>query len=801
MKKVKIITLIIIVLSLTGCAKTENKPVEDNIISETSVSNDNVIKDTSEKTQQIDSSIKITSLPARSVCDPSKYMINYTKNNLEVQEDLSRNKKLAYSLIFSDKTSFLNTPPEFKPDELIEWGKDQGLGISILKEHGFTGNGSVVAYVDQRILDHEQFEDINIHYQNNVGISGGDMHGMAALSLLAGKDIGIVPEAEVYYYAHPAWELNQETHAECLYQIMEQNLKLPEEKQIRMVGFSDFINEEELNSEALIEATKACEESGIMAWYSNDYGCGYFSPESDKNNPDNYIAYKDPSQENKIHVPTATLTTATTLSGAEYIYWGQNNGTSWAMPYVLGLYADALTIDPELTKEDLQTILKNTAKININNVNVISPIDFIATILERVDRDEEAESLRQDYNNSLKFFYAVMNKSSMTNEDLLAAEEYLRSIKGVTVLEFDVTSDNSVYDIYNALKKDHEERGGIVTGIQLFGTPSDVSTFDISDKIIYHDDIMEDESFKSDLFFGNLNNKTEDLYDYSLYDHFNEGKNISLIPEWPVVRLPLKKGQYKAFFDKYEDFAMDTKYSILPLVNFNVPVFSQEEHVDNASLFLERLKNEYKIIDDFKTYGTLEGQYPIKEPKVLGDFNAENLSKENNSIVEYFIYAYGRKNAISRLWHEDNEQKLEPVITPDNINDILSLNPYYLDCWACYSGADMDNNIVTSALNGKCVGIFAMTNLAPKNNLNCYVPYEEIKNGNFYYFYYIYLKSLHNNRSRAASFFDAQNAYAQSTLQNININDNYQFNLLSLFMCENFGVMEPDTVIHDLIKP
>ena len=139
-----------------------------------------------------------------------------------VSADLSVAPGLAFSLTFSDKTRFSGTlPAGYDPQALLEWGKYPGLNVDILQKHGFTGEGAVIAYVDQPIGKHEQYNTDKLHYTNNSG-KNTSMHGPNVLSMLAGKDTGTAPEAEIYYYASIDSE-DQVYLADCLYQIIEQN--------------------------------------------------------------------------------------------------------------------------------------------------------------------------------------------------------------------------------------------------------------------------------------------------------------------------------------------------------------------------------------------------------------------------------------------------------------------------------------------------------------------------------------------------------------------------------------------------
>ena len=67
---------------------------------------------------------------------------------------------------------------------------------------------------------------------------------------------------------------------------------------------------------------------------------------------------------------------------------------------------------------------------------------------------------------------------------------------------------------------------------------------------------------------------------------------------------------------------------------------------------------------------------------------------------------------------------------------------------------------------------------------------------NFYYFYYGYLKALHEGQSRSQAFFTAQQAYGEALLADsanpLRGEGNYQFNLCNLLTYHNFGVLEPN---------
>ena len=721
--------------------------------------------------------------------------------DFNISADLSHNRALLYSLTISDRSSFDKIPADYDQAEAMQWGMDPGLGIDTLHKHGFDGAGSVIAYIDQPAAMHNQYKTANLHYKNN-STQNSSMHGPAVLSLLVGKDIGTAPKAEVYFYGHEAWRADQTTHAECLYQIIEQNKKLSDKEKIRMVGFSDNIDPSEKNEEAFKTAVKACEDAGIMVWFCGDYASAVFAPESDRNNPENvYPDHWGNFDPNLVYVPAGSRTTAATDNGNKYIFWG-SGGLSWTMPYALGVYADALAIDPTLTEEEIRKLIVDTAYKNAKGLRIINPVEFVATVLERVGRTTDAKALRTDYKKSLKYLYAVMDKSKMSSADILSVEKYLQTIKGVAILEVDASKYHSSDALYSALQTDALQRGGTTVGIQLIGTPDTVPAFDVKYKVDMGSDIDDAGSMKTDLFYGNFNNKVSDIdTSFSVYDCFNSDKNVDLTSAWPVARLPLKSGQFEKFFEKYENFAGKTRYSRLPIVNFSNPIFAQATHIDDMSYFLDRAKNEFKILssDQYRLYANQKGDFPVNNSGLLGGFEEENLKKENKSgIVEFIINSHGQQNNIDKCWYENNKEKRASLVNSDTINTVLSANPYYLDCWTCNNGYGMADNLTTAALNGQCMGMFSATHIISNNGVNCRASLSKMKNSNFYYFYYEYLKGLNDGKTRAAAFANAQSKYAEALIDDskngIKADANYQFNLCNLLAYQNFGVIEPRTI-------
>lgn len=723
-----------------------------------------------------------------------------------VGKDFSNDAGLLYSLTFGDNNTFPSSdalPEGYDPQALLEWGKYPGLNVDILHKYGFTGKGATIAYVDQPIAPHEQYSGDNIHYTNNTN-SSESMHGPAVLSLLAGKDIGTAPDAEIYFYGHSSWLADQRTRAECLYQIIEQNKSLPEGQKISMVGFSDNIDASEAYEAEFRAAVQACEEAGIMVFFCADYNSASFLPLSDKNNPENLTYSSWTSSRDAVCVPDSGRTTAATMQGNKYIYWS-NGGLSWTMPYVLGLYAIAYEIDPTLTREDLLGLLSDTAYINTAGIKIVNPVGFIAAVLRRVSRNAEADAMLAEVAARNRYIYAIMDTASLSQEDLSAIGTYLAALTDATVLVVDASHFASAEEIYVAMQEDAAQRSGSVAGVQIFGTASMVPSFSVQYKAQMISGVYEGGTFLTDLFYGNLNNDAARISNgYNVLDHFAQNWDVDLVPQWPVARLPLSKGEFSAFFKKYQQFALDTGLENLDIVNFSNPIFNSIDHIDSMGQFITRMDEEFSLIDTaYRLYANLDGDAPVTSP-VLGGFTHENLIAENsNGTIELIINSHGQWNNIDQCIFVNGKEIRISFLNTDNINTILSTNPYYLNTHTCLNGYGMDNNLTTTALNGQCVGMFSATTIISNNGINWKNSIDKLQQSNFYYFYYCYFKALHEGNSRSQSFFLAQQGYAQALLADsangIRGDGNYQFNLHNLLAYHNFGVLEPNVAAMSLL--
>ena len=339
-------------------------------------------------------------------------------------------------------------PNGFNPKKLLEKSKNPGLGIKKLHEQGITGQGIVVAIIDQKLdINHPEYKDSISDYQEydeakNEPIS---MHGPAVTSLLVGKDCGVAPGAKLVYKAVPSdhyfygW-------SKALNDIIENNKHIPQNEQVRIVSCSIgyMIDNPEPGLDKWIKTIQKAQEAGIFVI---DVGgdkididfTGGGSPEN-KDDFESYrpgLAYNDEKEDinklildkliaegnidkilewiketskdellnisdsdlrkkiethlaelknkmaTEIIVPSDYRTMASSWSKkGQYMYNGKG-GMSWSVPYLAGLFALALQINPNLQKEEIAEIIKKSAVVNNKGLKIVNPEGIIELAKKR----------------------------------------------------------------------------------------------------------------------------------------------------------------------------------------------------------------------------------------------------------------------------------------------------------------------------------------------------------------------------------------------------------------------------------
>ncbi|MEP7162284.1 MAG: S8 family serine peptidase [Candidatus Moraniibacteriota bacterium] len=161
-----------------------------------------------------------------------------------------------------------NLPQGFNPEKLLEESKNPGLGIRELHEQGITGQGVVVAIIDQRLdINHPEYKDsISDYFEyGETGKEEISMHGPSVASLLVGKDCGVAPGAKLVYKAVPAGR-SFHLEAEALNDIIKKNKTISQSEKVRVVSCSIgyMVENPEPGLDEWIEALKKAKEAGIF---------------------------------------------------------------------------------------------------------------------------------------------------------------------------------------------------------------------------------------------------------------------------------------------------------------------------------------------------------------------------------------------------------------------------------------------------------------------------------------------------------------------------------------------------------
>lgn len=280
------------------------------------------------------------------------------------------------------ESSFSNTtvwpdqlPEDFSPKEILEAGKDPGLGIRALHQQGIDGTGVGIAIIDQALLTgHEQYKDNLMLYERiHCGDAEATLHGAAVASLAVGKDTGVAPGAKLYYIAtthghngDDGRQFDASILADCIDRVVEINQELPDGEQIRVISISRGFNEQDEGYDRMLEAIAHAEQDGIFVLTTTTMQYEPFQlygldrdVRRDADDPtayhlaawiskDNYAPLS--AQGHLLLVPSGGRTYASG-NGVWQYEWDYTGGLSWGVPWLAGVYALCCQVDPDLTPE------------------------------------------------------------------------------------------------------------------------------------------------------------------------------------------------------------------------------------------------------------------------------------------------------------------------------------------------------------------------------------------------------------------------------------------------------------------
>lgn len=387
MKRLKIVLNCLLLVCMGSC---QSKPVIDSTQQyPASITVSKVLTETATATQS-------TNSPTNTVTVSPLFEPYSDVRNLDLRDlEFTINEATIMTYWFNETTKFSEDYQQIA-DQIVEKGKNPGLGIRSLHEKGITGKGVTVAIIDQNMVtDHPEFAGKIIEYKDfgtEQSPGDGSMHGPAVTSLLVGKNTGTAPDARVYYASVPSWKADAQYYADALDWIVKENQKLSDGEKIRVVSVSAAPSGQgtpfTVNNEAWDEAVQRASEAGLLVLdCTENHGmtapCYY-----DMDDPDTvskcvpgWPNTQMVTDSNRIYVPTSRRTTAEEYKRGKYSYqFTGYGGLSWSIPYLSGVLALGWQLRPDLGGEEMVNMIFDSANIQEDDVKIIDPIAFIELV-------------------------------------------------------------------------------------------------------------------------------------------------------------------------------------------------------------------------------------------------------------------------------------------------------------------------------------------------------------------------------------------------------------------------------------
>ena len=320
---------------------------------------------------------------------------------------------------FDSKTVWPKQLPEgYDRERVLALGRDPGLGMRELHRRGLTGKGVGVGIIDQPLLvDHVEYRDRLRLYEeiHSPGNAAAQMHGPAVTSIAAGKNVGVAPDADVYYIAEQhgtfvgegKFEWDFAPLAESIDRLLAINATLPTTNRIRVISISVGWSAGQKGYEQTMAAAKRAEAQGIfiistaleethhLAFHglgrealADPNDAASFGPGSWWAGPFWSGRMRFPPGQ-RLLVPMDSRAIAGPTSQDDYAFYS-SAGWSWSVPWIAGLYAVACQVAPDITPAVFWAKAMETGRINRLEHNG-KPVEF-GTIVDPV---RLIESLQQ----------------------------------------------------------------------------------------------------------------------------------------------------------------------------------------------------------------------------------------------------------------------------------------------------------------------------------------------------------------------------------------------------------------------
>jgi hypothetical protein len=324
-------------------------------------------------------------------------------------------------LVYADFDTQIKWPPAdklpagFDATQILELGKNPGLGIRSLHAKGTTGRGVGIAIIDQPMLvDHQEYKDQLRLYEeiNFPPDTESQMHGPAVASIAVGKTVGVAPEADLYYIAAPVGDwgtggsgnftYNFHYTAQGIQRVLDLNQSLPASRKIRVISISVGWSSDQKGYDEVTAAVEAAKAAGLLVVSSSleqTFGFKFHAlgraPLAD---PDQFSSY-EPGLfwakdfygghrfSDRLLVPMDSRTTASPNGANDYVFY-REGGWSWSIPYIAATYALAAQVKPAITPDEFwKTALQTVRTIQLTHAGqttsfgpILDPTALIGTL-------------------------------------------------------------------------------------------------------------------------------------------------------------------------------------------------------------------------------------------------------------------------------------------------------------------------------------------------------------------------------------------------------------------------------------
>lgn len=349
------------------------------------------------------------------MCDLS----NYDLSSLP-EETLDR-------LTFDDKTIWPKVIPEWlNIRKIYQIGKTPGLNIKNLHSQGITGKGVSIAIIDQPLSPHQEYNQNITFYKDFTKSKYGSMHGAAVTSIAVGKNVGVAPEAKVYYIAGNFTYYNERERifnadliAENIEYLLELNKTLPRDQKIFVISISRGFGDMDHGRDRFLQAIEKAEKQGVLVLTTEGTDGSVFtiSRNGYYADPDKITSYTKPAYwfgENigyynnieAISVPTDYRVISSHTGINDYVAYA-NGGLSWGVPYLAGIAALAKQVNPGLTPQEFLDVafetaqsvqVKNKSGQSVKNSTFINPQALIQEVKSRRSQSQNT-SEEENINN------------------------------------------------------------------------------------------------------------------------------------------------------------------------------------------------------------------------------------------------------------------------------------------------------------------------------------------------------------------------------------------------------------------